>query len=238
MCGKLYCIGVGPGDPELMTIKALRALSEADVVAYPHSDKAGSEAVALGIATAACEELKNKEKLPVYVPMTRDRDAVEKSLREVAEQISERLKGGKSVAYVTLGDPMIYSTYSTLGKTLRDLGHETIYVPGVPSFCAAAAKLGVPLAEGKEALSIIPASGAIPSLRENENAVFMKAGSRMKELKECDALKNREVMAVSNCGMENEAVYERMSDVPEDAGYFTIVMAKKKLKSRMHDNCP
>ena len=226
MYGKLYCIGVGPGDPELLTIKALKAFMEVDVVAYPHSDKAGSEAVALRIAEAAYAGLEDKEKLPVYVPMTRDRDAVEKSLREVAEQISERLKGGKTVAYVTLGDPMIYSTYSSLGKTLRDLGHETIYVPGVPSFCAVAAKLGVPLAEGKEALSIIPASGNIPELRENENAVFMKAGSKMKELKESDALKDREVMAVSNCGMENEAVYGKLSDVPEDAGYFTIVIAK------------
>ena len=122
---------------------------------------------------------------------------------------------------------MIYSTYSVLGKMLKGMGHETLYVPGVPSFCAVAAKLGVPLAEGREALSIIPASGDIPGLRENENAVFMKAGSRMKELKECDALKNREVMAVSNCGMENEAVYDRLSAVPEDVGYFTIVMAKK-----------
>ena len=227
MCGKLYCIGVGPGDPELITIKALKALMEADVVAYPHSDKAGSETVALRIAEAAYAGLESKEKLPVYVPMTRDREAVEKSLREVAEKISERLKCGKSVVYVTLGDPMIYSTYSALGKKLMEMGHETIYVSGVPSFCAVAAKLGVPLAEGKEALSIIPASASIPNLRENENAVYMKAGNRMKELKECDALIGREVMTVSNCGMENETVYGKMSDVPEDAGYFTIVIAKK-----------
>ena len=228
MNGQLYCVGVGPGDPELMTVKALRVLSKADAIAYPHSDKAGSEAVALKIVNAACEDLENKEKIPVHVPMTRDRDAVERSLREAAEKISELLKDGRTVAYITLGDPMIYSTYSTLGKMLKDMGHETIYVPGVPSFCAVAAKLGVPLAEGGESLSIIPASGSIPELRENENAVFMKAGSRMKELKECDVLKDKEVMAVSNCGMENEAAYERMSDIPDDAGYFTIVLGLRR----------
>ena len=91
MYGKLYCIGVGPGDPELLTIKALKAFMEVDVVAYPHSDKAGSEAIALRIAEAAYAGLEDKEKLPVYVPMTRDRDAVEKSLRE-GRGVSETIR--------------------------------------------------------------------------------------------------------------------------------------------------
>ena len=84
MSGRLYCVGVGPGDPELMTVKAVRVLSEADVLAYPHSDRDGTEAVALGIALAACKESEGKERIPVYVPMTRDRAALEESLREAA----------------------------------------------------------------------------------------------------------------------------------------------------------
>lgn len=223
---KLYCIGVGPGDPELLTLKALRILTEVDAIAYPYSDKGESEAVAFGIVKAACENVEQKDLIPIHVPMTRDLAVLEKAYREAAEQIRDRLKSGKSVAYITLGDPMIYCTYSSLEQFLKVAGYETNYVPGVTSFCAAAAKLGVPLVEGKENLSIISASGKIPEHSENENLVFMKAGSKMKALKESDALSDRKIMAVSNCGLKGEAVYEGVENIPDDAGYFTIVIAK------------
>ena len=224
--GKLYCLGVGPGDPELMTVKAVRIIAEADVIAYPHSDKEGVEAVALGIACAACKSIEGKEKIQVQVPMTRDRVALEESLQEAAEKIKNALKEGKSVAYVTLGDPMIYSTYSSLGTILNKWGYVTEYVPGVTSFCAAAARLGIPLAKGKERLSIIPAQGEIPALRENENLVLMMAGSKLKELKSCAALSGLKVAAVSNCGMEGEATYYGADAIPDEAGYFMTVIAK------------
>ena len=228
MSGKLYCVGVGPGDPELMTVKAVRILSEVDVIAYPHSDKGGAEAVALGIAIAACREIENKERIPVHVPMTRDRAAVEESLRETAGRIRDALEDGRSVAYITLGDPMIYSTYSSLGRMLKEWGHETEYVPGVPSFCAASARLGIPLVGGNESLSILPVQGGIPKTRENENLVLMKAGSRMRELKTCYETTDCEVAAVSNCGMEGEASYYGVDAIPDDAGYFTTVIVKRR----------
>ena len=228
MSGKLYCVGVGPGDPELMTVKAVRILSEVDVIAYPHSDRGGAEAVALGIAIAACREIENKERIPVHVPMTRDRAAVEESLRETAGRIRDALEDGRSVAYITLGDPMIYSTYSSLGRTLKEWGHETEYVPGVPSFCAASARLGIPLVTGNESLSILPAQGGIPKARENETLVLMKAGSKMKELKTCCEITDHEVAAVSNCGMEGEAAYYGADAIPNDAGYFTTVIVRRR----------
>ena len=228
MSGKLYCVGVGPGDPELMTVKAVRILSEVDVIAYPHSDRGGAEAVALGIAIAACREIENKERIPVHVPMTRDRAAVEESLRETAGRIRDALEDGRSVAYITLGDPMIYSTYFSLGRTLKEWGHETEYVPGVPSFCAASARLGIPLVTGNESLSILPAQGGIPKARENETLVLMKAGSKMKELKTCCEITDHEVAAVSNCGMEGEASYYGVDAIPDDAGYFTTVIVKRR----------
>lgn len=226
--GKMYCLGVGPGDPELMTVKAVRVLTEADVIAYPHSDKGGNEAVALGIASAACKEIERKERIPVQVPMTRDRIALKECLQQAAERIRDALKEGKSVVYVTLGDPMIYSTYSSLGRILNEWGYSTEYVPGVTSFCAAAAKLGIPLAEGRESLAIIPVQGDISDNRVNENLVLMKAGSRMKELKGSSALSDLEVAAVSNCGMEGEAAYYGADAIPDDAGYFTTLIAKRR----------
>lgn len=228
MSGRLYCVGVGPGDPELMTVKAVRVLSEVDMLAYPHSDRDGTEAVALGIALAACKGIEGKERIPVYVPMTRDRAALEESLREAAGRIREALEGGRSVAYITLGDPMIYSTYSSLGRMLKEWGHETEYVPGVPAFCAVAARLGMPLAEGSEGLGVFSARGEVPDARENENLVLMKAGSKMKELKGSEALAGREVAAVSKCGMEGEAAYYGADAIPDDAGYFTTVIVRRK----------
>ena len=122
---------------------------------------------------------------------------------------------------------MIYGSYAALGSLLKETGHETEYVPGVPSFCAAAARVGMPLAEGSEVLRILPASGKIPAIVEKENLVLMKAGSRMKEVKAGGALKEMRVKAVSNCGMAAEAIYDGVDAIPEDAGYFTVVLAKQ-----------
>lgn len=224
---QLYCVGVGPGDPELITIKALRILEEADVIAFPHTDREGRRAVALEIASAACRSIANKEKLPIYVPMKGERGERENALSAAADKIREILEGGRSVAYIVLGDPMIYGSYAELGNRLRMVGYETIYIPGVPSFCAAAARLGMPLAEGKEILSIIPATGGIPALREKETLVLMKAGGRMKEWKESGALAGRQVLAVNNCGMEAEEIYDGADAIPEETGYFTTVIARQ-----------
>ena len=227
MRGKITCVGVGPGDPELLTIKAVRVMKEADVLAFPYSNERSRESVAYGIAVAACGELAGKEQLPLFCPMTRDEALRKKCQEEAVNSLLRLLEQGRSVAYLTLGDPMIYCTYSMFAKPLEEQGYSTEYVPGVPSFCAVAAKLGMPIANGRESVRILPAANELPKPCVGETLIFMKASDRIKALKKIEELKNGTVKAVSNCGMEGESVYETLETIPENAGYFTVVMAKK-----------
>ena len=226
--GKIYCIGVGPGDPELITLKAARIIAEADIIAYPYSDDKSELCAALEIAKKACAEVAGKEKLALHIPMAHDPVARLENYRKAAAEIDKCLAAGKTVAYLTLGDPAVYCTYAEIGAALAESGYETEYVPGVPSFCAVAARLGIPLATGSETLAIIPAVYGKPAWTGADNAIYMKAASKMPELKAILAESGAEVHAVSNCGMPGEAVYDDVVAIPDDAGYFTVVVAKKK----------
>ena len=170
MSGILYGIGVGPGDPELLTLKALRILRESDVIAIPSESK--EACVAYQIALGACPELERKELLPIPMPMTKDAAALECSHEAAASAIAEQLEQGRQVAFVTLGDPTVYSTYLYIHRKIAGMGYETAIVSGIPSFCAAAARLNQGLVEQAQPLHILPgtyhsASGdAITALRD------------------------------------------------------------------------
>ncbi len=226
MSGKMYCVGVGPGDPELITLKALRIIEEADVLAYPCTDKDKTNSTALSIASSAGGKITGKEKLPLYTPMVFDHGERMKYHREAAERITACLEEGKSVAYLTLGDPTVYCTYTPLNKLLSDAGYETEFISGVTSFCAAAARLSISLADGSEGLRIVPFAAALAGSDDRENVVFMKTAGRMAKLKQLETLKDREVAAVTDCGMKTEKVYRKTDEIPDDAGYFTVVIAK------------
>ena len=135
MSGILYGVGVGPGDPELLTLKALRILRESDVIAIPSETK--EACAAYRIALGACPELERKELLPVPMPMTKDPAALERSHEAAASAIAEQLELGCQVAFVTLGDPTVYSTYLYIHRKIAGMGYETAIVSGIPSFCAA-----------------------------------------------------------------------------------------------------
>ena len=152
MTGTLYGIGVGPGDPELMTLKAVRLIEQCDLVAVPKSGD--GEGVAKQIAQKAVPDFDKKELIEVSMPMTRDPQVLEQSHQAAAEQIEGYLKEGKSVAFLTLGDPAIYSTYIYVHKKVQQNGFPVEMVPGVPSFCAVAAKLNVSLAEAAQPLHL------------------------------------------------------------------------------------
>ena len=151
--GKLYGVGVGPGDPELLTLKAVRVLREADVVLVPDSVKA--DKTALHIASAY---LQNKTVETVTTPMVRDKAVVDAAYTAAAGRICALLDQGKQVAFLTLGDPTVYSTYMYIHEKVLARGYDVEVVPGVPSFCAAAARLNLSLCQGSEPLLIIPAS--------------------------------------------------------------------------------
>ena len=224
--GKLYGVGVGPGDPELVTRKAERILRQADVVAVP--DKGAGEKTALRIVEDLVE---GKELLYCPTPMIRDREKLDACYEQIAGDICALLDKGRTVAFITLGDPTVYSTYLYLHRKVTARGYEAEIIPGVPSFCAVAARLGAALCEKSERLLIVPAShkDVDDCLDVDANLVFMKAGREIGALKEKLAEKGllERASMVANCGMEGEAVYPRFAELTDGSGYFSVVLVKK-----------
>lgn len=224
--GIAYGVGVGPGDPELMTLKAIKLIKENEVIALP--GKEPRETVAYKIAAAVVPELKDKELVPVYMPMIKDRELIDKEHRKAAKLIEGYLDQGKNVVYLTLGDSTIYCTFSYIQHHLEADGYESALVPGITSFCAAAARLNVPLVEWDESLHVIPAVHRLgEALDRPGNYVLMKSASQMAKVKETLRESGRDVMMVENCSMDNEKVYRSADEIPDDAGYFSLVIAKE-----------
>ena len=222
--GMLYGLGVGPGDPELLTLKAARLLKECDVVAVP--DKGKGEKTALNIVR---EHVADKELLFCPTPMLRDMKKLEESYDQAAADICALLDRGKTVCFITLGDPTIYSTYVYVHRRVAARGQRAEMVPGVPSFCAVAARLDIPLCERDERLLIVPASHDPSDCMDvPANKVFMKAGKDIPRLKGMLAERGQLESAamVENCGMEGEKVWPVLADAEETGGYFSIVVAK------------
>ncbi len=223
--GTLYGVGVGPGDPELVTVKAVRLLKQADIVAVP--DKGTGEKTALQIVKDYVDE----EKVQYFpTPMIRDQQALQHNYESQADRICAFLDQGKTVVFITLGDPTVYSTYYYIHKIVESRGYEAELIPGVPSFCAVAARLGISLCERSERLLIVPASSPVEdALPIQANKVFMKAGSSILELQQ--QLKNagqlEEAYAVENCSMENEHVWRSFSEMDQPSGYYSIVVVKE-----------
>lgn len=232
MKGTLYGVGVGPGDPELMTLKAVRLIRENKIIAVPGADP--KETVAYKIAVQAVPELAEKELLPIYMPMTHDPEELERNHAKGAQTLGSHLEQGNNIVFLTLGDPCVYSTFSYLQKRVEQDGYPTALVSGITSFCAAAARLNIPLSEWNEQLHIVPAVHRLDStLSESGNYILMKSGKKMNQVKEILAQSNRDVMMVENCGMENEHIYRSVEEIPDDAGYYSLIIAKEKKNS--HD---
>lgn len=225
MTGTLFGVGVGPGDPSLLTVKAIETIQMAAVIAAPDT---GGEKTALNVVA---KYISGKEILPCPMPMTRDKARLAESHRESADRICERLEEGRSVAFITLGDPSVYSTYMYLHRLVLKRGYEAKMIPGVPSFCAAAAALGISLCEGGESLHIFPASyeGLGEGIRLKGSKVLMKSGRRMAGVRQTlkDAGLAGQTRMVERCGMENEKVYRHLEDVGDDASYFSILLIKE-----------
>ncbi|MBQ1459649.1 MAG: precorrin-2 C(20)-methyltransferase [Oscillospiraceae bacterium] len=226
MRGIVYGVGVGPGDPELMTLKAIRLIRENDVIAVP--GKVAKEAVAYQIAAAVVPELADKELVSVYMPMIKDRALIDAEHRKGAKLLEQYLDQGKNVVYITLGDPTVYCTFSYLQHILEADGYQVELVPGIPSFCAAAARLGLPLVEWDEPLHVVPAVHKTgDELDQPGTYVLMKSASHMAEVKDLLRSSGRDVQAVENCSMETEKVYRSVEEIPDDAGYFSLIIAKE-----------
>lgn len=256
--GILYGIGVGPGDPELLTIKAIKAVKKADVLVLPAVSK--EECYAYRILSSVVPEASEKEALCMAFPMIRDEAKLALAHSRIYEAIADYLSQGKKVAFLTIGDPTVYSTYMYMHHHAEAEGIPTEIISGIPSFCAAAARLGISLGEKKEEIHIIPASYDIEeTLHYSGTRVYMKSGRKLAELvdllekyaaegtvsggsnaeqkdagqrktlvKQDKPRKEFEIYAVSNCGMEEEKVYIGLEQVREAEGYLTLVIVKEK----------
>lgn len=226
MAGILYGAGVGPGDPEYMTLKAVRLIRENEVIAVP--GEVPQETVAYQIAVQAVPELAEKTLVPVVMPMTHDSAELERGHAKAADTVEAYLKQGKNVVFLTLGDPTIYSTYLYVQKRIADRGYATELVSGVPSFCAAAARAGVSLVEWNEQLHVIPAVHRLDcGVDLPGNYILMKSGRKMGQVKEILKKSGRDVIMVENCGMPSEHIYYSADEIPEDAGYYSLIIAKE-----------
>ncbi len=234
--GCLFGIGVGPGDPELLTLKALRLIQETPVICVPQS-RTQSDSYALNIVGEFIE-LQRQEILRLPFPVD-DPEGAAQVWRDAAGTVSQRLYQGQDVAFVTEGDPMLYSTFSYVLDAIRGAypAIRVEIVPGVSSVMAAAASSGVPLATHGQRLAILPAVYGIDDLSEAiatyDTIVLMKVNRTLLR-----ALGNLEAL-----GLADKAVYVRrastaaeqvVQDVTqlsaEDIDYFSLLIVKRQGK--------
>lgn len=226
MKGRLYGVGVGPGDPELMTLKAVRVMESCDIIAIPGENP--DKSIAYRIAKEACPSIIEKEHLQITTPMTKNKSILDKGYELAAEKIESELKNGKKVALLTLGDPTIYSTYIYVHRLVVEHGYEAQIVSGVPSFCAVAARIGDSLVDRDMQLHIIPASYQNEEALElNGTKVFMKSASKFQDLREQLLERDCQSVMIENCGMEDERIYRSKEEYPNEASYYTIVVVKE-----------
>lgn len=229
MYGTLYGVGVGPGDPRLMTYLAVETIERSPVIAVPAEGK--GRAVCYEIASGIVRGLEKKECLRLSTPMTKDKTVLDMSYKKAAEQIMEQLRLGKDVAYLTLGDPTVYSTYIYIHRLVKEQGFHAEIVNGIPSFCAVSGRLGDSLADRSEQIHIVPATYDIEeALGLPGTKVLMKAASKMPEVKKILHDKKLSGAMVENCGMEGERIFQTVEEIPDDAGYYSVVVIKDRTK--------
>ena len=226
MRGIAYGVGVGPGDPELMTYKAAKLIRENDVIAVPGKDP--REAVAYKIAAGVVPEIADKELVSIFMPMIKDRELIDREHQKAARRVEEILDTGRNLVYLTLGDPTVYCTFTYIQHYLEADGYQVELVPGISSFCAAAARLGLPLAEWDEQLHVVPAVHKLDQLLDQPGTyVLMKSAGQMKAVKEMLRRSGRNAQMVENCCMDDEKLYRSLEEIPDDAGYFSLIIARK-----------
>ena len=227
MKGTLYGVGVGPGDPRLMTYLAVDTIKRCPVIAVPADGK--GKAVAYKIASGIVEDIDVKECLNLSTPMTKDKAVLNAAYETAADTIIEQLEQGKDVACLTLGDPTIYSTYIYIHRLVKAKGYATEIVNGIPSFCAVSAKLGDSLVDRSEQLHVIPSTYDIEDgLKLPGTKVLMKAASKMPIVKETLKRNNLKGAMIENCGMPEEHIYHGVDEIPDQASYYSIIVVKEE----------
>ena len=229
MKGILYGVSIGPGDPELITLKAVNIIRNCDIIAVPAANEDTS--TALHIVRKVLPEIDSKKIIQLFMPMTRDKKQMEEYHQKAANIIKGYLDQANNVAMLTLGDATIYSTYLYVHRLIKEGGYETQIIPGVPSFCASAARLGIGLVEGAEPLHILPASyeGIEQGLALGGTKVLMKIGKSIDRIKRILKHNGQDenAMLIQKCGMEGEQTLCSLDQADENTSYFSVIIVKE-----------
>ncbi len=227
--GTLVGVGVGPGDPEMLTLAAVRAIREADLICLPQLPKETSRAY--NIAVQAVPELAEKECVSFDFKMTRDEAELAGIHRAVYEELLVKIKAGVTIAFLTIGDPAVYSTFAYIADLAEAEGIPVRMISGITSFCGAAGALSIPLCERDEKVHILTGKsdmGALTALTGTK--IIMKSGRGIREIKaQLAALEEAgiaAVYAVSNCGLPDERRFRGAAEIPEDSHYMTVIIVK------------
>lgn len=232
--GTLYGIGVGPGDPDLITLKSVKILNRVDVVFAAASAK-NKHSLAVSIAKPHLPEKTPVIMLPFL--MSKDEDETQAAWQNNARTIIKELEQGKDVAFLTLGDSMTYSTYGYILAHIKRLApHISVQsIPGITSYQAAAARLNTPLVEGEESFLLLSGVKGGDHLRQlsgkPDSVVFLKAYRNVKDitsaLDEADMIENS--VGVTKCGQPDEEIVTDIIELNDrKPDYWTLIMAKKK----------
>ncbi|MCR5757913.1 MAG: precorrin-2 C(20)-methyltransferase [Selenomonas sp.] len=233
MSGIFYGIGVGPGDPELLTVKAIKAIEKVDVLIAPKTEKKDGS-VALTVAKPYLK--KDVEIVYQVFPMVKgfaenSTDAWEANKQEILAL----LQAGKNVAFLTIGDPMFYSTYIYVFRLLENEGVDIQTIPGIPAFAAIGSQLGYPIVEGDDVLSIIPATASQEkvekAMQAADNVVLMKVYKNFEDV--ADMLDKNEMaeqaVLVSRAGLDDEKIiYDVLAHKKDKLNYLSTILTRKK----------
>lgn len=218
----LYGIGVGPGDKELLTIKAVKAIENSSVIVAPSSMKDG-DSIALETAK---EYIKDGTEVVIkHFPMgTKDRE--EKS-KEAYSFIEEKLREGKNVSFLTIGDPYVYSTYIHMLKHMEERGFNIETIPGITSFCAAASLVDRTLVIGDNPLMILPAN-RVKDIKDEKYVVIMKVYKYEEEVVDTLEKKGFDYVYVSRAGREGQLILTDKEEIKNARDYMSLILASRE----------
>lgn len=234
MSGKLYGLGVGPGDPELLTLKAKRILEEVDLVCAPQASP-DKDSLALQTVKETVDCSKRVQRL--HFPMTSNPQELEAAWERVTTEVIELLTSGQDVALITIGDPLFYSTYSYILERVKasESKIEVETVPGVASLNAGSSRLNLPLTQGDEKLAVIPTVDDLVEVREAlinfENIVLIKVSKNYAQLVDLLAELNlkEEAVFISRCGQPEEFITSDLDSlVGTTIDYLSLIIVKKR----------
>lgn len=235
--GLFYGVGVGPGDPKLLTLRAVEVLQRVDFVAIPKS-RLERESVAWEIAHTHCRS--GTRLMELEMPMTTERTVLESAWQEGAQKVLAQLEAGYSVAFITLGDPSLYSTYSYLVENLEDKLPTgcIVTVPGITAMSAAAARVNLPLAKGDEPLVVLPSAEGVMDYLDFPNLVLMKVSRRLAELLSTLEKTARPTVLLTRVGQEGEEVHwqPEAKDVGNNKiDYLSLLLVKGAKEGKRND---